>query len=176
MASATTSQRYLGCVQNYAFGLCRATWWRLPRPHTVAAKDSTSREKETRMKSSIHTKSMVAGLAVGALWLAAPAAGSVAEPAAAPPVNAHAQVAQLAGHAQQTDVVIRRDGAHATPFVADLSPEASVPGASDGFDWGDAAIGAGAGLLAAALLMAGSTALGGRRRTSKAAGAVSQGA
>ena len=128
------------------------------------------------MTSSIHTKSIVAGLAVGALWLAAPAAGSVAEPPAVPPADAHAQVVQSAAPGQQTDIVIRRNGAHATPFVADVSPQATVPGASDGFDWGDAAIGAGAGLLATALLMAGSTALGGRRRATKAAGAVSQGA
>ena len=49
---------------------------------------------------------------------------------------------------------------------------------STGFDWGDAAIGAGAGLLAAALLMAGTGAVGSRRTSSrtKPRGAVSQGA
>jgi hypothetical protein len=128
------------------------------------------------MKSSIHTKSIVAGLAVGALWLAAPAAGSVAEPPTVPPADTHAlSAAQSPGHDLQ-GVPLRRDAAQATPFIADVAAEASVPGDGDGFDWGDAAIGAGAGLLAAALLVAGSSALGGRRRTSKPAGAVSQGA
>jgi hypothetical protein len=132
-------------------------------------------EKETRMKSSIHTKSIVAGLAVGALWLAAPAAASVAEPPTVPTPDTHAQSAvQSPGHDQA--IVLHRDAAQATPFIANVAPEASVPGDGDGFDWGDAAIGAGAGLLAAALLVAGSSALGGRRRTSKPAGAVSQGA
>jgi hypothetical protein len=125
------------------------------------------------MSTSIRTRSIVAGLAVTALSVSAPAAASVLEPAASAPAGAHAQ---SASDSQQTGVVIRRDGTQATPFVAVALPRASVPGDGDGFDWGDAAIGAGAGLLGAALLMAGSATLGGRRRASKAAGAVSQGA
>jgi hypothetical protein len=128
------------------------------------------------MKSSFHTRSIVAGIAVGALWVAAPAAGSVAEPPTVPPANAQAQVAQSTGRDQQTGIVIRRDGTQATPFVAGFAREASVPGDGDAFDWGHAAIGAGAALLATGLLAAGSNALGGRRGTSKPAGAVSQGA
>ena len=36
---------------------------------------------------------------------------------------------------------LRRDGSKAVPFVAQL--ESTAPSAADGFDWGDAAIGAG---------------------------------
>ena len=59
--------------------------------------------------------------------------------------------------------------------MADVGGTPSATG--DGFDWGDAAIGAGVGVLAAALLM-GTGAVGGRRTSSrtKPAGAVSQGA
>jgi ABC-type phosphate transport system substrate-binding protein len=110
------------------------------------------------------TKSIVTiALAVAALS-AAPAAASVAEPPAATP-----------GHDQQAGTVLHRDGSQAAPFVAALSPEASAATDDDGFNWGAAAIGAGAVLLAAALLMRGTSALG-RRRTSQRAGAVSQGA
>jgi hypothetical protein len=118
------------------------------------------------MNTRPRTKSIVTiGLAVAALSLAAPAAGSVAEPPAAAP-----------DHAQQAGIVLHRDGSQAASFVADLAPQASAsPTDGDGFNWGAAAIGAGVTLLAAALLMGGSSALG-RRRTSKAGGAVSQGA
>ena len=53
-----------------------------------------------------------------------------------------------------------------------------VANTGDGFDWGDAAIGAGAGLLAATFLMLGSSAIGGRRTSTngKPGSAVSQGA
>ena len=63
---------------------------------------------------------------------------------------------------------LRRDPGQATPFDSEVAPEAAPPG--DGFDWGDAAIGAGAGLLAAALLAAGSGA--GRRDRPRSAGRV----
>ena len=63
---------------------------------------------------------------------------------------------------------LRRDPGQATPFDSEVAPEAAPPG--DGFDWGDAAIGAGAGLLAAALLAAGSGAV--RRDRPRSAGRV----
>jgi hypothetical protein len=71
-------------------------------------------------------------------------------------------------------LALRRDGSQAEAFVADVSSPPATSG--DGFDWGDAAIGAGAALLAAAFLMMGA---GASRRTSsrpKPGGAVSQGA
>jgi hypothetical protein len=128
------------------------------------------------MKTPSRTKSIAAGLAVGALALAAPAAGSVAEPPSSSSGDTPVQLAQAQGSDQATDTVIRRDGGQAGPVVAELSPPAIVPSGGDAFDWGDAAIGAGAALFATALLMAGSSALGGRPREGKAAAAVSQGA
>ena len=124
------------------------------------------------MKSSLHTKSIVAGLAVGGLWVAARAAGSVADPATVPPTAAHAQ---STGDDQSSAIVLRRDASHTAPVVADLSTQPGTSADDDGFNWGLAAIGAGGVLLAAALLMGGSSALS-RRRTSKPRGAVSQGA
>jgi hypothetical protein len=134
------------------------------------------------MKFSTHTKFIVAGLAVGALWLAAPAAAAVAEPPTAGPDTALAKstgddqgggvVLRLDG-GQPAPVVLRRDGGQAAPVVVDLTP-ASSTGGNDNSEWGYLAVGAGIALFATALLI-GSGALGGRRRTANTAGAVSQG-
>ena len=71
----------------------------------------------------------------------------------------------------QGTLVLHRDGAKAVPFVADVG--VSHPAASgDGFDWGDAMIGAGAVLGIAAL---GATGLTLRRRTAVGAGSVATG-
>ena len=59
-------------------------------------------------------------------------------------------------------VVLRRDGSKADPFVADLATT-GTPAAADGFDWGDAAVGLGAGLLVGVLGFAAIGAYGGRR-------------
>jgi hypothetical protein len=128
------------------------------------------------VKTPSRTESIVAGIAVGALTLAAPAAGSVAEPPTSSAGDGRAQLAQAQSGSQATDTSLRRDGEQARQFVAELSAPANIPGDGDAFDWGDAALGAGAALLAATLLMAGSAMLGGRRRDGKPTGAVSQGA
>ena len=107
--------------------------------------------------NSIRIKSTVATV-VGTLALAAPAAGAVLEP-------------QLVAQPQSPDrngaIVLHRDGSQATPFVAEVGPAAtSTPTSTvsgDGFDWGDAAIGAGAALFATALAIGASSALPGRR-------------
>jgi len=70
-------------------------------------------------------------------------------------------------------VALRRDGSQAEPFVANVGSQPTTAG--DGFDWGDAAIGAGAGLLAVCLAMLGSATIGGRR-SSRPTTAASQGA
>ena len=57
------------------------------------------------MKSSTHTKFIVAGLALGALWLAAPAAGSVAEP---PPANPDTTLAKSTGDEQNAGPLSKR--------------------------------------------------------------------
>jgi hypothetical protein len=115
----------------------------------------------------MRSKSIVAGLVVGALALPAPAVGSAAEPP-----TSSTGVAQLAQHrsgGQATGTAVRRDGEHAAAFVAELSPPASVAGDGDAFDWGAAAIGAGAALFVTALLMAGPSVIGGRRRQGRSA-------
>jgi len=58
-------------------------------------------------------------------------------------------------------VGLRRDGSKADPFVADLAPSGAP--AADGFDWGDAAVGLGAGLIVGVLGLAAIGGYGGRR-------------
>ena len=58
-------------------------------------------------------------------------------------------------------MVLRRDGSKADPFVADLAPTGTP--AADGFDWGDAAVGLGAGLIVGVLGLAAIGGYGGRR-------------
>ena len=58
-------------------------------------------------------------------------------------------------------VVLHRDGSKADPFVADLAPTGAP--AADGFDWGDAAVGLGAGLIVGVLGLAAIGGYGGRR-------------
>jgi len=72
--------------------------------------------------------------------------------------------------------VLRRDGSKAEPFVAevgqsvDSSAAPTTSGVSSGFDWGDAAIGAGLGAVAA-LLTVGAVGAVRRRSTTRAASA-----
>ncbi len=82
----------------------------------------------------------------------APAAASVHEPSSATP--------QTAQRSDDSGVVLRRDGSQAVPFVADVGPEATAT--SDGFDWGDAGIGA-TSMLVLAAIAAGAALLLGRR-------------
>ena len=149
------------------------------------------------MTTQTHRMTIAAAAVIGALAIAAPASAAADQPpsttpaptAAHPfsgqggqqpsttptPTSAHPLSGQ-GGQGDQQVVALRRDGSQAEAFVADVGGTPSATG--DGFDWGDAAIGAGAGLLAAALLMVGTGAVGGRRTSSrtKPAGAVSQGA
>ncbi len=87
----------------------------------------------------------------------APASGEVVlhrDPAAAVPF-----VAQVGG--SESGPTLRRDGSAAVPFVAQVGPDRTSGG--DGFDWGDAAMGALAGGL---LVLLGSRALRTRGRRS----------
>ena len=56
--------------------------------------------------------------------------------------------------------MLHRDGSKADPFVADLAPTGTPT--ADGFDWGDAAVGVGAGMIMALLGLAAIGAYGGR--------------
>jgi hypothetical protein len=90
-------------------------------------------------------------------FIGAVAAISIALPATAgaAPANEPAQFgASQTKHAQvasSSSPALRRDGSKAAPFVADLGPKA--PATNGDFDWGDAAIGAGAitGIIALGL-------------------------
>lgn len=127
------------------------------------------------MRTSTRTKTIVAVIAA----ITAIAAIAPAVPAGASTFESRVQTSQAAPQGDQGTIVLHRDSSQATPFVADLSDQSAAPNsavAGDGFDWGDAAIGAGAGLLAAALLLGGSGAVQARRRrTPSPAGMTSQG-
>lgn len=125
------------------------------------------------MNTSIKTRLPVAALVAVVIAAAGPAAaGAYPVPgddgqSAAPsePTSDSAVVTRLPRSesaatpfvADVSTEALRRDPDQATQFVAEAAPEAAPPG--DTFDWGDAAIGAGAALLAAALLAAGSGAV-----------------
>lgn len=121
------------------------------------------------MKSSLWTRITIAAIAtctVGAL--AAPAWGQQDEltlrrdGSQAVPFVAHVGEASADS---SSGPVIRRDGSKAEPFVAEVGTAAddtSNAAAADGFDWSDAAIGAGLGAAAALLGVAGSSAVRGR--------------
>ena len=66
-----------------------------------------------------------------------------------------ADVSKASG-ASSSDPVVRRDGSAAVPFVADL--DAETP-AADGFDWGDAGVGAGLGIATLVVMLAAARAL-----------------
>jgi hypothetical protein len=129
-----------------------------------------------QMNTSKRTRIAIAVLAAAAIAPAAPAAANESAP--------FAEAARATNQGPAADkkdgseaVVLRRDGDRATQFVADVSPAAVTAGSGSGdaFDWGDAAIGAGASLLVVALVASSAGAVGGRRRrTPTTAGAASQ--
>jgi hypothetical protein len=95
----------------------------------------------------------------------------------APPVDQSPSISSLTAisHDPSPTVTLHRDGSKATPFVADVGPEPTgAPG--DGFDWGDAAIGAGAVALAACMAMIAAGGVGGRRNRTSQPTAASQSA
>jgi hypothetical protein len=70
-------------------------------------------------------------------------------------------VAYPAARESSHRAILRRDGSKADPFVADPAPTRTA--AAEGFDWGDAAVGAGAGVILALLGLTVIGAYGGRR-------------
>jgi hypothetical protein len=86
----------------------------------------------------------------------------------APPADTSSGISSVTALSHDSDptVTLHRDGSQAEPFVANLGPEpTAAPG--DGFDWGDAGIGAGAVLLVACLAMVAAVGFSGRRRSSQ---------
>jgi hypothetical protein len=118
------------------------------------------------MSTSIWTRLAMVGLAACTVAaLAAPASGQDLRRDGSKAVPFVADVSRPAGPTAD-DPVLRRDGSEAVPLVADLQPDVAAP-AADGFDWGDAAVGAGAAIGLAALGGAG-LALRGRRAPARA--------
>ena len=73
-------------------------------------------------------------------------------------------VADVSGKTDASNApVLRRDGSQAVPFVADVGSQTAPVAAADGFDWRDAALGAGLGAAAVLLAVAGVVALRDRR-------------
>ena len=118
------------------------------------------------MSTSIWTRLAMVGLAAcTVVALAAPASGQDLRRDGSKAVPFVADAGTLAGP-MADDAVLRRDGSKAVPLVADLQPDIAAPGGG-GFDWGDAAVGAGAVIGLAALGGAG-LALRGRRAPDQA--------
>jgi hypothetical protein len=89
--------------------------------------------------------------------------GPASEPSSVEPgyVSANATTGPLTAEPANSDAVLIRDGNEAVPFVANVGTEAAAPAgdSADGFDWGDAALGAGAAMaglfgIGAAVLLA----------------------
>lgn len=106
------------------------------------------------MRNSTRTKAIVAVLVAGALTPVAPAVARYDDSLAG--------ATAASGTDDSSSIVLRRDPNKAIPFVADVSPGATTV-ASDGFDWGSAAIGAGAGMLTVGLAALGTGAIRDRR-------------
>ncbi len=107
------------------------------------------------MRTSIRNRTIATVLVAGVLIPAAPAIAAVEDPFAK-------DLGGTSGSAPSSSVELRRDASAATPFVAEVGPEA-VTAAGDGFDWSDAAIGAGAGLVLATFAAIGTVSLRERR-------------
>ncbi|HEX5955710.1 MAG TPA: hypothetical protein VFY37_07220 [Solirubrobacterales bacterium] len=126
------------------------------------------------MRTSNFTKAIVSILVGAAIATVAPAAaqngGPPAQDSAAASERAHGDQIALrrdGDRAVPFDPVVgapllRRNGSVAEPFLAQVGPPAA-PRAADGFDWGDAAIGA-AGAYVLILLASGAVVLIRRRR------------
>jgi len=112
---------------------------------------------------------MTLGMAAALATMALVTPTALARPAGAGPGAGFANlsaaptsVSTASASTPSTDgLVLHRDGSKAVPFVADVTPTEAQ--SADGFDWGDAAIGLGAGLLVSALGIAAIGAHGGRR-------------
>ena len=106
------------------------------------------------MRTSIWAR--VAGIGLVACTVAALAASAPGQDLRRDGSKAVPFVSQVSTRADGTarDPVLRRDGSKAVPFVADLEPDIAAA-AGEGFDWGDAAIGAGLGATIALLAMVG---------------------
>jgi hypothetical protein len=102
------------------------------------------------MRTSIWARVAGIGLVACAVAaLAASASGQILHRDGSKAVPFVAEVGNVAGPTAGAPA-LRRDGSKAVPFVADLEPDIAAA-AGEGFDWGDAAVGAGAAIALVAL-------------------------
>jgi hypothetical protein len=126
------------------------------------------------MTTSIRSLAIIAAFVAAAIVPVASAGASVNEPVlagyySAAPADASSDYSSLTAlsHDSSQSVALHRDVSQAEPFVADVGPE-PTSASGDRFDWGDAAIGAGAVVLVACLAMVAAAGFSGRRgRTSQ---------
>ena len=135
-----------------------------PRQEVVMAQEDTIQVPSRLRRRAIGA--LAVGVTATALAVPGAAAGfsSTGDDLAGPPS------ASTPPTPQENAVVVRRDGSAAVPFVADVSSESPTAAAGSGFDWGDAAIGAGAALGIIALLGAGGIAIRSRRHVAPSTG------
>lgn len=115
------------------------------------------------MRTPIWTRITVTALAVCVVAaLAAPAAGQTLRRDGSKAVPLVADVSEEPADSS-TGTDLRRDGSKAVPFVADVGLDAASTAPADGFDWGDAGLGAGVGALAVALAAVGAVSLRSRQ-------------
>jgi hypothetical protein len=134
------------------------------------------------MTTSIRSMPIIAIFVAAAIVPVASAGASVNEPVlagyySAAPVDTSSGSTSLTAlsHDSSPTVALHRDSSEAVPFVADLGPEPTTA-SGDGFDWGDAAVGAGAVLLVACLAMFAAAGISGRRGRTSQPTAASQSA
>ena len=122
-----------------------------------AARGSRRRRLKLGLAAALATMALVAPTALASAT--PPATGDVVlhrDGSKAVPFRAY-PVASGSSH----QVALHRDGSKADPFVADLAPTGAPAG--DGFDWGDAAVGLGAGMIVGVFGLAAIGGYGGRR-------------
>jgi hypothetical protein len=130
-------------------------------------KDLSSKSKMAALRSRRWRLKLGLAAALATMVLVAPTA--LARPAGAGASAGLEQLGQepsgvstaVANPPAAGGVLLHRDGSKAVPFVADLAPNGTPT--ADGFDWGDAAVGLGAGLIVAVLGLTAISAYGGRR-------------
>jgi hypothetical protein len=130
----------------------------------------TDLSSESKMVAAVRSRRwrLKLGLAAALATIVLVAPTALARPAGAGAGAGLAELVQGPGGVSTTsatppatgDVVLHRDGSKADPFVADLAPTGAP--AADGFDWGDAAVGVGAGMIVSLLGIAAISAYGGR--------------
>jgi hypothetical protein len=116
------------------------------QPDFSGAEDAPPRIRTRRRENSVSAAKkvwaplIIIGLAACTVAvLVAPASGQDLRRDGSKAVPFVADVSKPAGPVA-SGPVLRRDGSKAVPFVAELEPDTAA--AADGFDWGDAALGA----------------------------------